>query len=405
MVIEMKKFKRFIAVLLILAIGICIVNAQTDFFLNFGSYAPSIQEKYPQVTERITAASEQLSLLTDYIPSPAEIIAMIKHEELPIDPSDVATNAYIENSPMLTFYPEENIGMIVDYNTVDIFGIVSSKSKAHLVAEFTDENDESLDQVSISANSDGEFNKEIDIPETDSLSMKLAVYTGSKPYGQFESWVYNYITLQKTADGGWELAPSPVFESNKQMYEKDKSISDALKHTPSIQAENTSIISIAGQLTDGIANDYDKVLALHDWICSYMYYDTDSLNSDDTPPYYATEIVKSRKAVCLGFATLMAALCRSIDIPCNVVSGYALGVSGGSSVWSDATTDSEEQNHAWNEVYVDGRWIIVDPTWDCSNKIENGEFIEGKGVSHIYFDSNLQFFSNNHKIIEYSKRR
>ena len=94
----MKKFKRFIAVLLILAIGICIVNAQTDFFLNFGDYVPVVQEKYPRVAEEVTAISEQLSMLTDYIPSPAEIIAMIKNEELPIDPSDVATNAYIENS-------------------------------------------------------------------------------------------------------------------------------------------------------------------------------------------------------------------------------------------------------------------------------------------------------------------
>ena len=149
--------------------------------------------------------------------------------------------------------------------------------------------------------------------------------------------------------------------------------------------------------------DYEKVLALHDWICSYMYYDVDSLASDEAPPYYATDIVKSRKAVCLGFATLMASLCRSIDIPCNVVSGYALGV-GNDTAWTDTSIATDEQNHAWNEVYVDGRWMIVDTTWDCANKIENGEMNKGE-VSHLYFDANLQFFSNNHKILEYSKRR
>ena len=182
-----------------------------------------------------------------------------------------------------------------------------------------------------------------------------------------------------------------------------KSIKEALKYTASIQSNSDSIISIAEQLTADKTTDYEKVLALHDWICSYMYYDVDSLASDEAPPYYATDIVKSRKAVCLGFATLMASLCRSIDIPCNVVSGYALGV-GNDTAWTDISIATDEQNHAWNEVYVDGRWMIVDTTWDCANKIENGEMNKGE-VSHLYFDANLQFFSNNHKILEYSKRR
>ena len=217
----MKKLRNFIIFLLILAIGICIINDQTDFFLNFGSYFPIVEEKYPKVSGLISDGSERLAELTDYIPSPSEIIAMIKHEEPPIDPSDVATNAYIENSPMLTFYPQENIGMVVDYDTVNIFGVVASKSKSHLIAEFSDENGESLEQVSMAADSDGKFNKKIDIPDTDSLSLRLAVYTGSKAYGQFESWVYNYITLDKTPDGGWEMSQSPVFSHNKQMYEKE----------------------------------------------------------------------------------------------------------------------------------------------------------------------------------------
>ena len=266
-----------------------------------------------------------------------------------------------------------------------------------------DENGETLEQVSITANSENSFNKTISIPKTDGSSIGVDVYTGDKPYGQFESWAYNYVKLVRDGNGGWVIEQSPVFEHNKAMYEKDKSIKEALKYTASIQSNSDSIISIAEQLTADKTTDYEKVLALHDWICSYMYYDIDSLASDEAPPYYATDIVKSRKAVCLGFATLMASLCRSIDIPCNVVSGYALGV-GNDTAWTDISIATDEQNHAWNEVYIDGRWMIVDATWDCANKIENGEMNKGE-VSHLYFDANLQFFSNNHKILEYSKRR
>jgi len=400
----MKFLKRFTAAVIIMAVIVAVVNAKTDLFLNFGEYFPALKEKAPELCGTVTYGSERLSRLTDYIPSWSEIAAFIKQEELPIDPSDVAANAYIENSPLLTFYPKENIGIIVDYDTVEIFGIVSRKNKSHLIAEFTDESGETVEQVGFAANSENEFDKKITIPETDDLSLKLAVYTGSKAYGQFESWVYNYVSLDKTPDGGWEIAPSPVFDNNKIMYEKDKSIKDALRRTASIQSDSEAISSIALQLTDGIDNDYDKVLAIHDWICTYMYYDLDSLSAEESPPYFASDIVKTQKAVCLGFATLMASLCRSIDIPCNVVSGYALGV-GDDTAWTEETAVTDEQNHAWNEVYVDGRWIIVDTTWDCTNKVENGEMVRGSGVSHLYFDANLQFFSANHKITEYSKRR
>lgn len=400
----MKKLRRIILILLILVIGICIINSETDFFLNFGNYFPAMQEKFPGFTTGISDMSVKISEWTDYIPSPSEIIAMIKHEDPPIDPSDVAVNAYISDSPMLSFYPNENIGIMVDYDKLKVFGVVKSKNKSNLIVEFAAKDGESIEQIAVSADSDGKFTKTIDIPETNSIIMNVTIYTGSKPYGQFESWVYNYIRIVKNPDGGWELDKSPVFDNNKIMFEKDKSIKEALKETDSIQSKNEGIISIANQLTEGIDNDYDKVLAIHDWVCSYVYYDTDSLNSAETPPYYAVDVVNNKKAVCLGFATLTASLCRSIGIPCNVVSGYALGIEEGTS-WDNISPETDTQNHAWNEVYVDGRWMIVDTTWDCVNKIKNGKKEKGTEVSHLYFDANLQFFSNNHKIIEYAKKR
>lgn len=399
-----KHIKRFIIFLILLVITLCFVNAKTDFFLNFNSYVPAADSYFPGISSQIAYYSERLAYVTDFIPSMSEIVSFIRNEEPPIDPSDVATNAYTKDSPMLTFYPDENIGMEVDFDTVQIFGKVVSKNKSHLIADFSDENSETLEQIPIDADGKGKFNKVIDIPQTDYPTQKLAVYTGSKSYGQFESWVYNYITLEKTPDGGWQIMKSPVYDNNIRLYEKNKSKSDAIKYTASIQSNSASIKSIANQLTEGMTDNYKKALALHDWVCSYMYYDVDALNADETPAYYANDVVKSGRAVCLGFATLYASLCRAVDIPCNVVSGYALGIDEDTE-WTDANVNSDEQNHAWNEVYVDGRWVIVDTTWDCTNKIEKGEAKQGSGISHLYFDANLQYFSLNHKIIEYSKKR
>ncbi len=396
--------KKFIAITLAFVIGICIINAQTDFFLHFGDYVPRAEEKFPEAVETVSELSMKLSDITDLIPSPAEIVAMIKREELPIDPSDIAVNAYISGSPMLSFYPDENIGMLItDGNVLNVFGITSSLNKKNLIVHITDTSGEVIDQTAISVDGMNRFNKAIDIPETGGGALDVAVYTGSKPYGEFESWVLNYVKLERS-DAGWKIKQSPVYEHNKAMYEKDKSTSEALKRTPSIQSESGAVLSIAEQVTANSATDYQRILALHDWVCEYLSYDMDSLRSQEIPPYYAEEVIESRNAVCLGFATLYAALCRSIGIPCNVVSGYALGI-GSDTEWTDATTATEEQNHAWNEVYVDNRWVIVDTTWDCVNKIENGVLTQGSEVSHLYFDANIDFFSSNHKIIEYAKKR
>lgn len=397
--------KKFIAFILILAISICVINAETDFFLHFGDYVPLAEEKYPQAVDKISDLSMKLSDITDLIPSPAEIIALIKNEEMPIDPSDIATNAYITDSPMLSFYPDENISvMLTPDGAVNIFGITYSANKRNLIVRISDLAGNVLEQSTISVDGMNKFNKTIKIPETDNTELDISVYAGSKPYGEFESWIYNYVKISRDENSVWQIKKSPVYSNNKAMFEKDKSTSEALRRTPSIQSESQGIITIAQQLTQNCENDYQRILALHDWVCSYIRYDMDSLNSGEIPPYHANDVVTGRKAVCLGFATLYASLCRSINIPCNVVSGYALGI-GEDTDWTSATVLTEEQNHAWNEVYVDGRWVIVDTTWDCVDKIENGVIVSGSGVSHLYFDANLDFFSSNHKILEYSKRR
>ena len=164
--------KKFFASLLIVAIGVGFINAQTDFFLNITNYVPYL-EQYPQISQASSEFSRELSRLTSYIPSPSEIIAYIKGEELPIDPEDVATNAYISDSPMLSFYPNENISMRLseDNLSLEIFGITKTAEKKHLVLTF-DAQGETLEQINIPTKTDGTFNKSVRIPDTQSESVR-----------------------------------------------------------------------------------------------------------------------------------------------------------------------------------------------------------------------------------------
>ncbi len=56
--------------------------------------------------------------------------------------------------------------------------------------------------------------------------------------------------------------------------------------------------------------------------------------------------------ICYDYASLFAAMLRSINIPAKLVKGYA--------------AENPEVYHAWNEVYIDGEWIVIDTTLDAS---------------------------------------
>ena len=175
-----------------------------------------------------------------------------------------------------------------------------------------------------------------------------------------------------------------------------KNPNEYLKNTEYIQSNNDEIINLSNEITSECQDDYDKVLKLHDWVAENIYYDFEAFYSGNYQNADSLNVLHSKKAVCEGYANLFAALVRAQGIPCRVQSGYALGIDT-DKTWSKKALTTDESNHAWNEAYVDGRWLIIDATWDSQNKIENGQMIKGKEINHIYFDSNINFFSLSHR--------
>lgn len=191
---------------------------------------------------------------------------------------------------------------------------------------------------------------------------------------------------------------SKVYENNKEIY-YSKSLEDpnnflSLEHIDNKHLE--TIKNKALEITRKANTDYEKLLAIHTWVSNNIYYDFDSIKYDKRGPNDAYNTYADKKAVCQGYAELSLALCRSLDIPTKLIYGYALGAVDGEDSW---TSEAMEQplNHAWNEAYIDGRWIIFDTTWDSSNKFEEKRFISEKG-SLKYFDPSIKAFSNTHRI-------
>ncbi len=93
-------------------------------------------------------------------------------------------------------------------------------------------------------------------------------------------------------------------------------------------------------------NDEMKALALHDTIITNCRYSSDEkINSDDKSIYTAYGSLVNEDAVCQGYTLGYNYLLNQLGIEAHVVV-------------------SEEMNHSWSMVNIDGDYYHVDVTWD-----------------------------------------
>lgn len=190
---------------------------------------------------------------------------------------------------------------------------------------------------------------------------------------------------------------SPAYEDNCIAYAENSRVDpgDYLRVGIGHPKDWAEIESLAKSVVAGASSDYERLLRIHNWVAGSIYYNWDGYRSGDYGDMSITGILKTKTTVCSGYARLTEALLRSVGIPSRVINGHVLGAgTDGGTRW-DSIEHAEA--HVWNEAYVDGRWVIMDVTWDSLNIFENGEFIK-KGLNYDYFDMSLEYLSLKHRI-------
>lgn len=277
-------------------------------------------------------------------------------------------------------------------NKINVSGTFKSDLHKYLLLIF-DKDNNAENKIKVEEHS---FNGTFELPNKKKILVEL--YGGEEEFGNFESIILDYIKIEQVGDK-WRFIESPVLENNKTIYGERKNSEDYLSATEQIQSEDSEIVELSKSITLGISDDYEKARAIHDWVAKNIYYDFDALSSGNYSGMDAKNVLLTKKGVCEGYANLMAALLRSQSIPCKIQSGYALGIDTNQE-WNSTNISTTEGNHAWNEVFVNGKWIIVDATWDSQNQYKDGRYVMGNFITDIYFDSTLEFFSLSHKLIK-----
>jgi len=160
------------------------------------------------------------------------------------------------------------------------------------------------------------FNEAIEHTEACSGKEGDALYWAWKVYNFNGEGTYDAFTVT------WTVTYYTTAAQEKTLNQKVNSIMDELAFT-----ESTS--------------DYDKIKAIHDYICDAVDYDS------TYKKYSAYEALCTGSAVCQGYAVACYRLCKEAGLPVRVIAG-----SGGGG------------KHGWNIVKIGDVYYNVDCTWD-----------------------------------------
>lgn len=135
--------------------------------------------------------------------------------------------------------------------------------------------------------------------------------------------------------------------------------------------DSSETIQKAEELTEGKETDFEKIDVIYDYIISNIAYDNEkakTVKSGYLPS--VDEILKSNKGICFDYASVMAAMLRSQDIPAKLVTGYSSNLNV-FHAWNEVYT----KETGWiklNEMYFDGtQWKLMDSTIASSGKQSN----------------------------------
>ena len=165
-----------------------------------------------------------------------------------------------------------------------------------------------------------------------------------------------------------------------------------------IDAKMAAIPAIATTSTQGIANyinanfktETDKIRAAYYWTSSNISYDIPGMYAvkfNETVQQKIEMTLKSRKGVCVHYASVFNDLSQKIGIQSYIIQGY-----------NKQNGKVSNLAHAWIAAKIDKKWSIFDPTWG-SGYVNSGKFY--KKLDNAYFKAEPSIIIASHIPFDY----
>lgn len=120
------------------------------------------------------------------------------------------------------------------------------------------------------------------------------------------------------------------------------------------------IMNIARRITSDLPKDNEKLklFAIEQRLASILTLDTNDKGDDslDEKRNRNLECLLQKKAVCLGCAEALTQMCCLAGIECRVI----------------LSLEEKQEQHAYNQVKINGIWYNTDLTWDMANNLKYG---------------------------------
>jgi len=130
-------------------------------------------------------------------------------------------------------------------------------------------------------------------------------------------------------------------------------------------------------LAEGAQTEEEKVLVFSYWIAKNIRYNLREAKKQHRTNKTACEVLNNKKAVCEGYAILFQQFCQNTGIEAYTVYGHGYGP------FIRRAFTFAHLRHAWNVVYVDGEWKVLDVTW-ASSEIKHGDFKKSGELKWIF---------------------
>ncbi len=155
-----------------------------------------------------------------------------------------------------------------------------------------------------------------------------------------------------------EQKEAPAAKPSSKWPWKQATLHPAVASMPA--SAETSINSVAQYIAKREKDPTQRIKALHDYVADRIAYDSASFYAGKYPSQSAKTVFKTRKGVCAGYANLLSALASAMGENIVVVVGDSRESAAGDKL-------ADGGGHAWNAARINGKWYLIDATWDAGS--------------------------------------